>query len=491
MKFILLNKKKAFSLIEISVVILVIGILISGISLAFDMYTETSLKTAQSLTKSSRILRIDELSLWLESTSDNAFTKEKGDNKAISIWKDINPKSTFPIATNSTSASLYPSYISSAINNLPAASFSKTSPSIGDCLTISNNYLINNSENFVLYLIYNPKTLDDGIIIEKNNATSTNFPFSLELNSGYYKFSVKNSANNISVIGAKRAKINTPNLIRLSRVKGSQIEIMINDVSSQTIDTLTSSTLNDSELSIGCRNGATPANFINGDIGEVAFFNRSLNNSETKDIEDYLYKKWKIAKYTGQLSISDLTSCSVPASLNANSASVPFSLSQQTLSCKTGYAGSISYKCSENNLQVISGSCDIIVVCTYTETNSSGDLQCLNTLNETRTFTLGETGIIRCPVGETRTLSYQTPYPRDMKYKCNSDGTLQFEVRRRCYHSSSYPNMRFSERHPYETQTTGSPCRTITGHNGNASSGFECTYSAGHQCSVFQNYWSF
>ena len=297
--------KKAFSLIEISIVILVIGILIAGISQAIEMFSEASLKSARNLSKSSRISRIDDLSLWLDATSDKAFDKEKDDNSTISIWKDTNPKSTSSASSNSSSASLYPTYILSAISSLPAVRLKKTSSTVGNCVTIPNQSFINNSEDFTLYLIYSPKTLDNGIILEKNNATATNFPFSLELNSGFYKFSVKNSSTTLSVLGAKKANINKPNLIRLSRIKGSQIEIAINGVSSTQTDTLTSSTLNTTELAIGCRNGTSPTSFISGDIGEIAFFDRNLSVKEKADIDEYFYKKWKMKKFEGALASKD------------------------------------------------------------------------------------------------------------------------------------------------------------------------------------------
>jgi len=108
-----------------------------------------------------------------------AFDKEKDDDSAVSIWKDSNPKSNITISSTSPSESLYPSYTLSAINSLPAVSFKKTSSLVGNCVTVPNESFINNSEDFTLYLIYNPKSLDDGIILEKNNATATTFPFSL------------------------------------------------------------------------------------------------------------------------------------------------------------------------------------------------------------------------------------------------------------------------------------------------------------------------
>jgi prepilin-type N-terminal cleavage/methylation domain-containing protein len=351
MKFI---KKRAFTLIEIAVVIIVIGVLIAGISQAMEMFAEASLKSARNLSKSSRLGRIDDLTLWFDATSEKAFDKEKDDNSAVSIWKDTNPKSTTSISSSSSIASLYPSYTLSAINSLPAVSFKKTSSLVGNCVTVPNESFINNSEDFTLYLIYSPKTLDDGIILEKNNASVTTFPFSLELLSGSYKFSVKNSTSTISVTSPKQAIIKTPNLIRLSRIKGSQIEIVIDGVSTTETDTLTSSTFNNAELSIGCRNGSTPANFISGDFGETAFFNRNINVKEKAEIEEYLYKKWKMKKFEGTLpAITTPTpaiTCTVPnANTNSDGNSVGLTTTATSLTCKTGFTGSPTYTCTGAN----------------------------------------------------------------------------------------------------------------------------------------------
>ena len=128
----------AFTLVEISVVIIIVGILLAGISQAFEMISEASLKSARNLSKASRITRIDDLALWLDATSDKAFDKEKDDKTTVSIWKDTNPKSTSPASSNSPSESLYPSYILSGINSLPAVRFKKTSETVGNCVTIPN-----------------------------------------------------------------------------------------------------------------------------------------------------------------------------------------------------------------------------------------------------------------------------------------------------------------------------------------------------------------
>jgi hypothetical protein len=390
-----LIKRKAFSLVEISVVVIIIGFLIVGISLAIDMFPEASLKGARNLSKLSRVSRIEDLTLWLDATSSEAFDKEKDDNSKISIWKDTNTGSASSISSISPSENLYPSYSLSAINKLPAVSFNS---SVGNCITVSNQSFINSSEDFTLYLIFNPKTLNNGVIIEKNNNTATTFPFSLELFSGFYKFSIKNSTTTISVTGARQPKINTPNLIRLSRIKGSQIEITIDGISAIQSDTLTSSTLNNADLSIGCRNGNTPTNFINGDIGETAFFNRNINLKDKSDIEEYLYKKWKINKFE---EASSSKTCSASEGIGYSAKSQL--LDSGTFPCDAGYTGTINYTCpsSGGTATITSGSCTA-----NTCSVSAG---------------IGYTAKTLLPVGSA-SFSCDTGYTGTINYTCPSSG---------------------------------------------------------------------
>jgi len=102
-----MNKKyRAFSLIEISVVILVIGILIAGVSSGIDLYNEMKIATARNLTNNSRVGRIPDLVAWYETTLKKNFSTGTSTyqdvenitkNTKINRWKDINPVNTKPI----------------------------------------------------------------------------------------------------------------------------------------------------------------------------------------------------------------------------------------------------------------------------------------------------------------------------------------------------------------------------------------------------------
>ena len=85
--------KKAFSLVEISVVVIIIGILIAGVSQGIDLYQDMKLITARSLTLNSRVNRIEDLTMWFESTSEKSFENPNPlDGDRIALWKNINFK---------------------------------------------------------------------------------------------------------------------------------------------------------------------------------------------------------------------------------------------------------------------------------------------------------------------------------------------------------------------------------------------------------------
>ena len=63
MKYVNNKFKKAFSTIEISIVILVIGILVSGVAKGIDLYQDYNLEVAKNLTSKSIVSRLNNVRL--------------------------------------------------------------------------------------------------------------------------------------------------------------------------------------------------------------------------------------------------------------------------------------------------------------------------------------------------------------------------------------------------------------------------------------------
>jgi prepilin-type N-terminal cleavage/methylation domain-containing protein len=118
------KKFKAFSLIELSIVILIIGILVAGVTSSSRLITRMKLVTAQNLTRNSPVSTIKDLTLWYETSLDESFdTAEESDGSTITTWFDLNTQSSFKINAVQTTADNKPKYKINIINGLPGIYF--------------------------------------------------------------------------------------------------------------------------------------------------------------------------------------------------------------------------------------------------------------------------------------------------------------------------------------------------------------------------------
>lgn len=114
--------RRAFSLIELSVVILIIGVLIAGVTQSSRLILQFKLQSARNLTNSSPVASIKGVLLWLETTDTASIEDaETENNSPVSLWKDLNPQSSFK--NNATSSGEDPIYIAECINGLPCLRF--------------------------------------------------------------------------------------------------------------------------------------------------------------------------------------------------------------------------------------------------------------------------------------------------------------------------------------------------------------------------------
>ena len=141
------NFKKGFSLIEISIVLLIIGILISGILVGQDLILDAKIKSAQNLTRTSPVNKITDLTLWLDvnaekslistATADRCLSKYMSyqdllGNETICAWRDINSQKSLgtnmsdkiALSINTAHAiNAMPTYVVNGIGGLPSLYF--------------------------------------------------------------------------------------------------------------------------------------------------------------------------------------------------------------------------------------------------------------------------------------------------------------------------------------------------------------------------------
>lgn len=291
-------KKKAFSLIEISVVILIIGILISGISNGIDLYIDSRIASARSLTSSSKVPRIDGLIAWWETTLEKSFDKgESVEGAKITNWYDSNPLSLNKITLTQSNSANQATFKANSINSLPAISFDG-----------SNKYITNNifAESFTLIVVLASNSLGVGtsssqaylntIIIGADYPGQANDIIPLALGDGHLKMFTGNGSET-TLISNLKIKTGTPYIAFASRnFEDGTRKIMINNsnIVSDNLGGVGLFLKASSLAGIGTDANVWNTNLYNGNIAEIIVYNKILKISDIDIIHKYLSKKYSI-----------------------------------------------------------------------------------------------------------------------------------------------------------------------------------------------------
>ncbi len=317
------NKRNAsaFSLIEISIVILIIGILVAGVTQSSRLLNQAKISSAKTMTQSSPVASIKNLSLWIESTSDSSFqSSDLDDGTAITTWNDINPQAVTKanFTPSSTTGILLKRNI---INGLPAVlvnADSSTTYSLS-----SSNFSNITTASTIFAVVKLPSTLARETILSKRNASSTYSTagtVNLQLSTAtsttagwtYCDGSTQiTSASTCNYSAAAPTAISASGTYVVSvvynygtagSITGSDtshgITFFQNGADSGQLDTNTGTSpiaVTD-PLLIGkpSVSVAAASHYFHGYIGEIIIFDRALKKEERQSIETYLGKKWGV-----------------------------------------------------------------------------------------------------------------------------------------------------------------------------------------------------
>jgi prepilin-type N-terminal cleavage/methylation domain-containing protein len=291
------NTLKAFSLIEISMVILIVGILISGISKSFDLYEDFILVNAKKITKNSIVPRIEGLGLWLETTLDESFNSDfsKNDTAYSLPWKSIVPRGDKIIIKNGQGY-----YVTKRINSLPAITWNQMFEMASSDIVSAEGLATNDGVTiFVVYQCYHqyPSTCGSLVAIESSDAGAS-YRYGIAHMWGGLGFWIgHNGALNSVGYGYSDENIRKLPRIITARASDSKISISIDglEVANGNVVQSIKPIGNQIYVRIGFSTGESQTyRYIKGIIGEVIIYGRSLKDKEAKSVEEYLSKKWRI-----------------------------------------------------------------------------------------------------------------------------------------------------------------------------------------------------
>lgn len=293
--------RKAFSLIELSIVVLVIGILIAGVIAGAKLFEKMSIVSARALTNSSPVSGIKNLVAWYETTSESSFPAsvdpEDSTNNQVSTWYNLNPTQTLKcnLAAGSTAAPSLavspPTLVRKGIRNFPAVYFDGVSNYLS-CDDISANFS-NVNINLSIFLVMSFTSQTSTVVASFSQSISSS-PLLRISNNNYYTNLTTAGGNNASLQTTNRRTLpNMPNLFAYT-FNGSNVLAYVNGVYQETTDFSALGPLFFNQFSVGAITRGAPQSFFQGYVGELIIFDRALTAEETSAINKYLMQKWGI-----------------------------------------------------------------------------------------------------------------------------------------------------------------------------------------------------
>ena len=297
--------RSAFSLIELSIVLIVIGFLVSGVIAGKKLIDSAQLASARSATKSSPVPQIEDLELWLDATNEDGVIYDSANNK-VSQWSDINPqkdKKNHAIAF----ATKEPTYNKNGANNLPTIYFD------GDNgLTTQKDKSTRIHSNFTVFVVFKAEAAIGTLVTENNSGVYGGAnseqkylffpPIITDVN--YAGVGLSAGTNGIAVFehdgnylpglavhsGSEASKLNVTLLEYINKTP----YLYVNNSQIDTDDShLTSPKIPFMSYMIGLSNSNSYGTFT-GNISEIIIYSRNLSNNEKEAINDYLMSKWRI-----------------------------------------------------------------------------------------------------------------------------------------------------------------------------------------------------
>ncbi len=289
-----MKKHSAFSLIEMSVVLAVIGLLIAGAAQTSKMIKKAAIASAQSQTKQSVVKDMPGLVLWYETTLNSSFDPtEAVDGAGVSTWYDSNVQALTRINASQATASYRPIYTDNEINGLPALKFGGTK-----FIPVTNLC----AQNFTLFVVFKiPVTTTNGPfdgwqVLYSDSTNLANDIIPMVITGNYV--SIANGGPSDTWMSASSDVVtdNFPHLAVISRsIDTGSRNIWVDGAANSASDSNGAAERNLSanpNMDIG--RSANNAASYTGSIGEIIIFNRQMLTDERRAVEKYLSKKWKM-----------------------------------------------------------------------------------------------------------------------------------------------------------------------------------------------------
>jgi len=270
--------QKAFSLLEIAVIFVIIGLIAYGIMFGNAVVDRARVIKMRDQTKSFSSSSFNKnLAFWIEPSMPNAYKVSDSGIITVTDRAVFDGKKTDVEAPSSAGS---PVYTSGVINGLPAFYFDGT-----------NDYLQNDSVGILTSKVH---TVFFVILADSVASSDTVYGF----NNGSSDIEVMNAnASSITVTTSGGSPVlysgtvGNLALVGAFTTNGSTFTFYKNGTSSYSSSNSTLPAFSNS-FYVGREAGG---DYFKGYIGELLIYDKALSNSERQEVETYLMAKWKIS----------------------------------------------------------------------------------------------------------------------------------------------------------------------------------------------------
>jgi len=317
--------KSAFSLVELAVVIVIVGIMIAGIIQSSRLINNMRLNVARDLTQSSAMPWINYIVTWYDATAGDAFNeKETNDGNNISRWNGAEVRYQDRINLVQENNDKKPKYIIHGMNGLPSVKFDGVNDILESEFSNQDVLTYRSASIFAVFEVKNIDTTKRTLFFNKGDC-GKQLDLAMNINNSSGSIGVASGYNGETACSTSNATYSSAGFIKgFERVIASVVinqgpiasdstdNVKIyrngnidssNSINSGNANNFNSSLMvndqryayNNNKFYVGAKNGGVnDFSFFDGMIGEMIIFNRSLNNEDRNEIERYLGKKWGI-----------------------------------------------------------------------------------------------------------------------------------------------------------------------------------------------------
>jgi len=289
-KYIKKINKKAFTIIELSIVVLIVSVMIVGVATSKSILTKSRLANAKSLTRQSVVNDMgDDLIAWYETSLEGSFkpSEIKTDASLISLWKDSNENAIKNNDAYQTDLSFQPTlYQNVFYNSIPGLRFSGA-----QYLNFDGTKFAKTSYTVFVVEQRRSNKSENLFIGGTGNAQNSNLILGYGANT---TISFAQYANDFSrSVEAYKSPIPRIHTFSFNNTAGKSHSI--NGGSTSTNNPVQANSLvSFSGAMIGqYKPDNSPRTYI-GDLAEIIMFKRSLKTEEVEAIESYLGSKYGI-----------------------------------------------------------------------------------------------------------------------------------------------------------------------------------------------------